>query len=44
MEGVGGAGDDMGEEGSCDVLRGGSVIGCFSSEQNLEEVFSVLGR
>ena len=38
----------VGEEGSGDVLQGGSVIGCFGSEQNLEEVFkggvSVLGR
>ena len=52
MVGVGGVGDDvvagMGEEGSGDVLQGGSVIGCFGSEQNSEEVFkggvSVLGR
>ena len=51
MVGVGGVGDDVvgvGEEGSGDVLRGGSVIGGFGSEQNLEEVFkgggSVLGQ
>ena len=38
----------VGEEGSGDVLRGGSVIGGFGSAQNLEEVLkgggSVLGQ